>query len=159
MWDNGYVTSHLERCHILADSLGGKSEPSNLFLMCKRCHAESPDTKNTSAFFRWVYDKRKSFSMGFMNQMTLQRELNKELERRELPCVEELFTKLPADKQQEFSNLFLNSLYHNYYEMPDPVAEYVNSHITNHWGVINQNSVIIALADCLIHFYQSVVLD
>lgn len=41
-WRCGYERN-LERCHIIPDSLGGKDEPSNLVLLCKRCHAEDPN--------------------------------------------------------------------------------------------------------------------
>lgn len=41
-WRCGYERN-LQRCHIIPDSLGGKDEPSNLVLLCKRCHAEGPN--------------------------------------------------------------------------------------------------------------------
>jgi len=49
----------LDRAHILARSKGGKDIPSNLFLLCPNCHAESSDTTNPSDFYSWVYYKRK----------------------------------------------------------------------------------------------------
>jgi len=45
--------SPVQRAHILADSLGGSSHPSNIFFLCKHCHEKSPDTTNTEIFFRW----------------------------------------------------------------------------------------------------------
>ncbi|MGB2863892.1 MAG: HNH endonuclease [Sedimentisphaerales bacterium] len=44
----------LVRCHIIPDSLGGMPEPENIFLMCKRCHDEAPDTTSKEMFLRWV---------------------------------------------------------------------------------------------------------
>jgi 5-methylcytosine-specific restriction endonuclease McrA len=44
----------LQRCHIIPKSLGGKDEPSNLFLMCKECHDLAPNTTSRKAFFEWV---------------------------------------------------------------------------------------------------------
>lgn len=150
MWDNGYTTSHLERCHIQAESLGGKDEPSNLFLMCKRCHAESPDVKNTSAFFRWVYDKRQSYSLGVMNEKTLRQEINKELERRGLPDMEKLISNLPVEKQEGLNNLICNK---------DAVQSYTKGRVTSHWNNLNTNSLIIGIVDYLMHNYTTVVLD
>lgn len=54
------ITSKYDRAHILPESLGGKPEVSNLFLLCRSCHWESPDTTNRSYFFRWVFNKRKN---------------------------------------------------------------------------------------------------
>jgi hypothetical protein len=45
--------SKFERCHIIPRALGGQSDPSNFFLMCKRCHRESPTSANEDAF--WLY--------------------------------------------------------------------------------------------------------
>ncbi len=33
----------LERCYIIPASLGGKDEPANLVLLCKRCHLDNPN--------------------------------------------------------------------------------------------------------------------
>jgi hypothetical protein len=44
----------LQRCHIIPASLGGSSDPSNLFLMCPTCHDLAPDTNSTETFFQWV---------------------------------------------------------------------------------------------------------
>ena len=43
----------LERCHIIPRSLGGSNTFSNLFLMCQRCHQESPDTCDPDYFWSW----------------------------------------------------------------------------------------------------------
>jgi len=44
----------LERCHIIPHSLDGKDEPANLFLMCRECHDNAPDTTHKDDFFTWV---------------------------------------------------------------------------------------------------------
>ena len=36
----------LQRCHIIPDSLGGKDEPSNLVLLCERCHIDAPNVES-----------------------------------------------------------------------------------------------------------------
>lgn len=64
LWTNKKVNSRLQRCHILAKQFGGTDEPENLFLMCEDCHAESPDTTNREAFFRWVYRRRSEWEYG-----------------------------------------------------------------------------------------------
>lgn len=65
LWSDKNVNSKLQKCHILAKQFGGSDTTDNLFLMCEDCHAESPDTKNSAAFFRWVYRRKKEFSHGF----------------------------------------------------------------------------------------------
>lgn len=45
-WRCGYG-SRLQRCHIVPDSLGGLNEPSNLVLLCGRCHREAPNVADT----------------------------------------------------------------------------------------------------------------
>lgn len=57
IWDLTPV--ELERCHVLADAAGGEDKPENLFLLCHRCHAESPDTTEPPYFFRWVHRQRR----------------------------------------------------------------------------------------------------
>lgn len=56
LWNQDHL---LDRAHILAKSKGGEDIPSNLFLLCPNCHAESPDTTNSQNFYAWVYHKRK----------------------------------------------------------------------------------------------------
>lgn len=52
---------HLQRCHIVPDSLGGKDEPSNLVLLCKRCHADGPNVTDPDIMWDWI----KSYSVPF----------------------------------------------------------------------------------------------
>lgn len=58
LWDWEPTSYYLEKCHILPKMLGGTDDPSNLFLLCKKCHYESPDTINPDNFFAWVVYKR-----------------------------------------------------------------------------------------------------
>lgn len=44
----------LQRCHIIAKSLGGSDDVSNLFLMCRECHDLAPNTTSREVFFEWV---------------------------------------------------------------------------------------------------------
>lgn len=52
-WRCGYKKP-LERCHIIPDSLGGKDEPENLVLLCKRCHIEAPNVEDKNFMWDWI---------------------------------------------------------------------------------------------------------
>lgn len=52
-WRCGYETI-TQRCHIVPDSLGGSSEPSNLVLLCARCHLEAPNFASTRLMWAWI---------------------------------------------------------------------------------------------------------
>ena len=52
-WRCGYET-RLERCHIVPDSLGGPDAPSNLVLLCYRCHREAPNHSNPRYMWVWL---------------------------------------------------------------------------------------------------------
>lgn len=60
IWNNKHVSKMLQKCHIFAKQYGGNDEPSNLFLLCRKCHEESPDTMNPKHFYSWIYNKRKN---------------------------------------------------------------------------------------------------
>lgn len=51
-WRCGY-RSRLERCHITPHSLDGLDTPSNLVLLCRRCHREAPNVGNPR--FMWIW--------------------------------------------------------------------------------------------------------
>lgn len=65
LYDHPKVRSEYNRCHIIPRQAGGSNDPSNLFLLCEKCHEESPDTLNPKNFFKWVYKKRKNESRPF----------------------------------------------------------------------------------------------
>jgi hypothetical protein len=44
----------LQRCHIVARSLRGGDDVSNLFLMCRECHDRMPNTSIPEIFFEWA---------------------------------------------------------------------------------------------------------
>ncbi|WP_338554628.1 HNH endonuclease signature motif containing protein [Paenibacillus sp. KS-LC4] len=52
-WRCGYEKS-LEKCHIIPDSLGGEDKPSNLVLLCKRCHLENPNIADPDIMWDWI---------------------------------------------------------------------------------------------------------
>ncbi len=45
---------NLERCHIVPASLGGKDEPSNLVLLCHRCHLDNPNITDPEIMWDWI---------------------------------------------------------------------------------------------------------
>ena len=44
----------LQRCHIVASSIGGSDDVPNLVLMCAECHDLAPNTTDRSLLFRWM---------------------------------------------------------------------------------------------------------
>jgi len=52
-WRCGYETN-LQRCHIIPESLGGKDEPSNLVLLCSRCHIDAPNVESKTFMWDWI---------------------------------------------------------------------------------------------------------
>ena len=59
-WRCGYK-SVLHRCHIIPHSLGGEDHPSNLVLLCKRCHVEAPNINDVEFFWDWLKAQKTSF--------------------------------------------------------------------------------------------------
>ena len=54
IWSCKALTSNVERAHIIPRALGGSdTDPSNLFLLCPKCHEESPDINNKNLFLKW----------------------------------------------------------------------------------------------------------
>ena len=54
---------NLQRCHIIPDSLGGKDEPANIVLLCKRCHAEGPNVTDPEVMWDWI----RAYAVPFYN--------------------------------------------------------------------------------------------
>lgn len=52
-WRCGYKST-LHRCHIVPDSLGGIDDPSNLVLLCGRCHREAPNVADPRFMWIWI---------------------------------------------------------------------------------------------------------
>ena len=59
-WRCGYK-KRLQRCHIIPDSLGGKDEPSNLVLLCTRCHIDAPNVESKTFMWDWIRSNGTSF--------------------------------------------------------------------------------------------------
>ena len=41
-------------CPIIPKALGGTDEPSNLVLLCSRCHLEAPEENDPEAMWKWI---------------------------------------------------------------------------------------------------------
>lgn len=63
----------LEKAHIVAASIGGPNIPSNLVLLCKRCHIEAPMLSVKEPMIDWMNDRQSYMSYaisqleGFFN--------------------------------------------------------------------------------------------
>ena len=55
----------LERCHIIPYSLGGRDDPSNFVLLCKRCHGEGPNVNDIEFMWDWIKAYRVPFYETF----------------------------------------------------------------------------------------------
>src|SRR5688500_11752055 len=53
-WRCGHESYNLHKCHIVPHSLGGLDTPSNLVLLCGRCHVENPNTDDPEFFWLWI---------------------------------------------------------------------------------------------------------
>ena len=60
-WRCGYKTK-LEKCHIIPKALGGSDQPSNLVLLCIRCHREAPNFPDPN--FMWLWIKKTPVAMA-----------------------------------------------------------------------------------------------
>lgn len=55
----------LNKCHIVPHALGGKSEPSNLVLLCKQCHDENPNTNCPDDYWKWLKSRAQGKTSPF----------------------------------------------------------------------------------------------
>lgn len=53
LWDV-WNKAMLQRCHLVPRALGGADTPSNLVLLCARCHREAPDVGHGEYMLRWI---------------------------------------------------------------------------------------------------------
>jgi hypothetical protein len=47
----------LQRCHIVAHSAGGSSQPSNFLILCEDCHRAAPMTTDRTLLVQWVHER------------------------------------------------------------------------------------------------------
>ena len=58
-WNCG-SPKELTRCHIVPHSLGGKDEPSNFVVLCRRCHEEAPNVEDPRIMWDWLVAHKSS---------------------------------------------------------------------------------------------------
>lgn len=74
IWNNKHTKSNLQICHIRPKAMGGSDAPDNLFLMCRDCHTDSPDTIFVDQFYAFIRKRRKEgsiFCRAFMDAVDL----------------------------------------------------------------------------------------
>lgn len=60
IWDNPktiagkWNSTSLEKCHVVPLYLGGADDPSNVVLMCGRCHESQPDSTDSQVTFEYM---------------------------------------------------------------------------------------------------------
>lgn len=64
IWNFSTVKSSLERAHIVPKAITGNNDVSNIFLLCKDCHKQSPDHANETHFYRFIYNQSKRYIQG-----------------------------------------------------------------------------------------------
>ena len=57
----------LEKCHIVPRALQGVDAPSNLVLLCKKCHLENPNVSDPEIMWDWL----KAYSTTFYDTFWL----------------------------------------------------------------------------------------
>lgn len=66
--DARWNQSALERAHIVAASAGGPDDPSNYVLLCAKCHAAAPMTRDDRSMFAWC-ERRISHTAAQVNAL------------------------------------------------------------------------------------------
>ncbi|WP_028829879.1 HNH endonuclease [Proteocatella sphenisci] len=117
-WRCGYKNT-LEKCHIIPDSLGGKDEPSNLVLLCHRCHLENPNVTDPEIMWDWIRAYGTSFYDTFWFLKGMQ-----EYEFIYGKSFEEELSRLNIDDEIQFKDLFEDELKKTAFHFGHP---YLNS--------------------------------
>ncbi len=60
-WHGWEATAALDRCHLVPRALGGDESPSNLVLLCKRCHRDAPNVGDAVYMLRWIAQRESWF--------------------------------------------------------------------------------------------------
>lgn len=139
-WACGASGVTLNRCHIVPHALGGSDEPSNLFLMCEACHAESPDTANPASLMRWVWRKRRDMVFGEVHPRKFLEDVDEELvQRNGRTLSDEIAIAVAEGRKIEWNDGEAMSLY--------------GSITNNHHGV-SYSTRVCAYADVIEHFVK-----
>ena len=81
-WRCGHMRK-LQRCHIIASSLGGEDTENNIVPLCTSCHDEMPNVGDAGAVWEWIKRTKSTFYDSFHIQrgMDLAKSLGVELNR------------------------------------------------------------------------------
>lgn len=60
IWNYSKVSEYLQKAHIIPFARGGSNEPYNFFLLCQRCHENTPDFMIAKYFYKYIYKARKN---------------------------------------------------------------------------------------------------
>jgi hypothetical protein len=104
-WRCGYRTE-LQRCHIIPDALNGEDHPSNLVLLCQRCHREAPNISDPKYMWIWLRSNSGSTYDSFWTQKGFE-EYERMFERKAFSEIEEsdeALIKLKALLKKEMNN-------------------------------------------------------
>jgi hypothetical protein len=58
-------SKRLQRCHIIAHSIGGYFAPGNFLMLCQRCHHEAPMTRDPQVMLSWAKNHESFLSVVF----------------------------------------------------------------------------------------------
>ena len=64
-WNMCWACGHkgtLQACHIIPNSLGGTTDPSNIIPLCGLCHDKSPDVLDKKEMINWIKDQQNPVS-------------------------------------------------------------------------------------------------
>lgn len=81
----------VHKAHIIPDSLGGTSQPDNLFLLCIPCHQANPDTVYPEMFFNYVKYVPHHLDTSVMSMKTI---------------IDRLYKEATEDEKQKFNKVY-----------------------------------------------------
>ncbi len=67
-WNCGEIKK-VFRCHIVPSSRGGKDEPSNYVLLCKKCHEQAPNSSNPEIMWDWIKSNKKNCNDMYLGNL------------------------------------------------------------------------------------------
>ena len=144
LWNSKEVKHKFNRCHIVPGALGGKDEPSNLFLMCGECHHLSPDTIYVSSFFKWVLQRRKQMLWGKLHPNYALEQIDKMLQQDYNVTFMELLNKIHElggdDRIKDTKNDLMNK-------------------IGTHCSGISESTWIVGMTKWLMSIYIDLILE
>lgn len=79
----------LQRCHIVAKSIGGEPDPSNIVPLCRYCHDLMPDTPDPEFFWIWIGKQQNPMSgLGLGRYWPLMQSITEGLHNKDVSSVD-----------------------------------------------------------------------